>query len=97
MFQDLLDLDRNDISAPASGLEDTTKGGDGRSGDKAFSIGDDEKKTDLREVLIKKREVSTLDQVVDPASGKIYASPSDARKAGITNWVFKHEQDEDQP
>lgn len=34
------------------------------------------------------RDLTPDDSVVDPKTGKRYASPEDARKAGITDWVW---------
>lgn len=38
--------------------------------------------------LLTVRDVTPQDEVVDPATGTRYPSPADARRAGITNWVW---------
>jgi len=39
------------------------------------------------------RNMGTANPVVDPVTGSIYANPSAARSAGITNWVYKYVYD----
>lgn len=37
------------------------------------------------------RDTTPEDEVVDPATGTRYPTPSDARRAGITNWVYAYD------
>lgn len=39
------------------------------------------------------RNMGTANPVVDPFTGTVYANPSAARSAGITNWVYKYVYD----
>lgn len=41
--------------------------------------------------LLTVRDVTPQDEVVDPATGRRYPTPADARRAGITNWVYAHD------
>ena len=50
---------------------------------------------DQDDSLLTVRDVTPQDEVVDPATGRRYPTPADARRAGISNWVYAYEYEED--